>query len=56
MQVSDPNPQTTPGYRCECCGEPATRSDADGIWLCEGDYQHLSEHWIAEGFARVEEA
>lgn len=34
--------------RCECCGEPATTFDADGVPLCEGDYQHLLEHWRRE--------
>ena len=31
--------------RCIACGAPATRQDADGVWLCEGDFQHLLEHW-----------
>ena len=34
----------TAAPRCEACGEPATRMDAEGIPLCEGDYQHLLEH------------
>lgn len=38
------------GYRCEACGEPATRMTADDVPLCEGDYQHILEAWIAEGF------
>jgi ribosomal protein L37AE/L43A len=29
---------------CECCGEPATRRDRDGVWLCEADFQHLLGH------------
>jgi hypothetical protein len=36
--------------RCIACGEPATRTDADGIPLCERDYQHLLEHWRLEAF------
>jgi len=36
--------QTTPPP-CACCGEPATREDAEGVPLCEGDYLHLVEHW-----------
>ncbi len=36
------------GYRCEACGGPATRMTADDVPLCEGDYQHILEHWIAE--------
>jgi hypothetical protein len=43
---------TTP--RCEACGEPATRTDAEGVLLCEGDYQHLVEHWVTEGFGGSE--
>lgn len=35
-------------HRCECCGEPATRQDRDGVWLCEGDYNHLLDHWLIE--------
>jgi ribosomal protein L37AE/L43A len=33
---------------CEACGEPATRQDCEGVWLCEGDFQHLVEHWLIE--------
>lgn len=41
--------------RCECCGERATRQAADGVWLCEDDYQHLLEHWRLEGFMQPAE-
>ena len=47
----DKNKTTADKPRCECCGVPATRTDADGIWLCEGDYTHLLEHWREEVFA-----
>ena len=35
-----------PGARvfCVCCGELATRRDADGVPLCEGDWLHLLDH------------
>jgi hypothetical protein len=41
--------------RCIACGEPATRRDADGVPLCEGDWLHLLEHWRCEGFPVREE-
>jgi hypothetical protein len=50
------NDQPTPGTAkpaCEACGEHATRTDADGIWLCDGDYQHLLQHWHLEGWSRA---
>ena len=40
--------RTTP---CICCGEPATRTDVDGLPLCEGDYAHLAAQWREEGVA-----
>jgi len=40
--------------RCADCGAQAVRLTADGVPLCEGDYQHLLEHWILEGFSHVE--
>lgn len=47
---SDTTARKPTGYRCEACGAPATRMTADDVPLCEGDYQHLVEHWVAEGF------
>lgn len=38
--------------RCEACGEPATRTDVEGVPLCEGDYQDLLVTWRMEGFQR----
>lgn len=35
--------------RCECCGDPATTEDIDGVPLCAADYAHLVEHQRAEG-------
>lgn len=46
---ADQKPQNS-STKCEACGEPATRIDAEGVPLCEGDYQHLLEHWRLEGF------
>lgn len=44
-------PKTAGAHRCEACGEPATRQDVEGVWLCQGDYDHLIERWRLEGFA-----
>lgn len=27
--------------RCEDCGEPARWKTADGVWLCDGDFDAL---------------
>lgn len=40
----------TPTHRCEACGEPATRQDVEGVWLCDGDFDHLMQHWMLEEF------
>lgn len=38
-------------HHCEDCGEPATRETADGVWLCEGDFDALLDaaFWNMEG-------
>ena len=46
-ETTKPKPN---GYKCESCGAPATRMTADDVPLCEGDYQHLLEHWRADRF------
>jgi ribosomal protein L37AE/L43A len=39
-----------PEPACEDCGEPATRQTADGVWLCDGDFDLLLERafWTEE--------
>lgn len=39
--------------KCECCGDPATTQDIDGVPLCEGDYDHLFKHAELERVARI---
>lgn len=46
MTIKEGNSQTT--ARCADCGAPATRRSADGVPLCDGDYEHLVEHWNRE--------
>ena len=48
QNMTDKTTRRTNGYKCEACGEVATRMTADDVPLCEGDYQHLVEHWERE--------
>lgn len=48
MSTDPTTPTTAEPPICECCGEPATRQDRDGVWLCEDDYRHLIDHSLIE--------
>jgi hypothetical protein len=41
----EPNP-------CNCCDEPGTTPDADGLLLCDGDFAHLAERARMDGEAQ----
>lgn len=46
-----PPPTRGVPHRCEDCGDPATQQTADGVWLCEGDFDLLLDAsiWTQEG-------
>lgn len=37
-------------HTCEDCGEPASHETADGVWLCDGDYELLCELAFIEDY------
>ena len=42
--------------RCEDCGEPAARQTADGVWLCEGDYELCFDRYFADTYEEGDHA